>query len=104
MKEWWEGVRELQNHGSTNEGTEITDLGHSSGDDESKDPVRWYKYKPDPLASAAFKSWESQELTADIGVENLDTNVTVEHSGDESGEQIEGIANSLPGVVADALW
>lgn len=61
----WEGVAELQNACSADEGCQVGDLRNGAGDNQGQTPVDWYECYPGPLSHAIVQRWEAEDVAED---------------------------------------
>ena len=100
---WWEGVGELQDTQGSDECREQSDLRNSGGNDEGENPVYWHKGNPDPLAPFRLEEGELEEISADVVVNHFNANVAIKARRNDTGDQLEDIADCLPIVGVDTL-
>lgn len=100
---WRERVRELHDTRCSHKGGEKRDLWNSSTNDEGKDPVDRHEGDPNPLSGLRLENGKLEQVSANIVVDDLDADVTVETSGDNSSNQLKNVANSLPAIGIDSL-
>lgn len=102
-EEWRESVGELQDACGANEDDPTGDLWNGNGDNKCQDPVEWHEADKDPFALLALEDGELEDVTTDVVVKHLDTNVAVQHSRDHAGDEAQNVAKCLPAVWADTL-
>ena len=99
----WEGIGELQDTQGSDECREQRDLRNGRGNDEGQNPVYWHKSNPYPLAPLRLEEWKLEQVSAEVVVENLDTNIAVETCRNNPGDQFKDVSDGLPIVGIDAL-
>ena len=102
-QEWRECVGELQDATGTDDNDPTVDLGDGLTDHPRTAPIERHKEDEDPFALLRLENGEPEHVTTQVVVKNLDANVAVEHSSDDTGEEFDDVANGLPGVWGYAL-
>ena len=53
---------------------------------------------PDDLAHSLVEGWGAEDVATNGSVDDLDTDVAVEQRSDQSGDEVDGVAECLPCV------
>ena len=91
-------VRQVEQHGGGDDGDEAEVVWNSTGDHERNGPPDRDDASVDDLSALRDEQRCLEDVDQDVVVEHLDANIPVETSSDESGDQGDHIAGSLPAV------
>jgi len=101
--EWRKRVSELQDTSSADKHDPRVNLRNGLRDNPSNYPVEWNKEDEDPFTALAFEEWELEEVSSHVVVENFDADIAVQNSGDQTSNETDDVASSLPAIRRHAL-
>jgi hypothetical protein len=95
----WESISELQNAKSSDKSRQGREVGDSSGNDKGERPVNWDHANPNELSGLLGQIGEAKDLLEDVLVENLDSDVAVQSSGDQGRKEGDDVSGGV-----SCLW
>ena len=97
-KDGGEGVRELQDTDSADKTRDRRELRDSGTHDPGDSPVYRDKTNPEQFSARSSERRCVKHLLEDFDVCDLNTDIAVQSSGDETGDHVHDIGSGLPGV------
>jgi len=101
-KKWRERVRQVQEHRCGDDADEAEVVGNCGCNDKRNGPPDWDNGCVNYLAACGGKGWCAEDVYQDVVVEDFDADVAIETCGNESSDQRNHVARSLPAVDANA--
>lgn len=98
-----EGVRELQNAHRAHEAGDVRELRDRGTHHPSDDPVRRDQRHPDEFSRTGGERWGVEQLLEHLDVRDLDANIAIQTSGDQTRDQVHDIGRRLPVVRRETL-
>ena len=98
-----EGVGELEDADRGDETRQVAELRNGGRYNKGDAPIKRHEDDPADLAGLGGEAGEAEEIDEEVIVDDFEADVAVENSGDEAGDELDGVGDDGPGVVGDAL-
>lgn len=81
----------------------ISELGNGGSEDGCERPVERYDDNPDKFSFLTVKFWATEEIFDNVLVDNFDTDVAIQNSGNETTDKQQRVGYCLPGIRGETL-